>query len=90
LNKYSWISSVDDLEICSRSPSSVTSLIGAIKNFAYACFCHYWPSSEGIANAVKELLSMPRLLITLVKPVILDGFLLLTYIIRGVMVQDIS
>jgi hypothetical protein len=43
-----------------------------------------------IANTVKELLSVPKLLITPVKLVILDELLILTYVLRRVVVQDVS
>jgi hypothetical protein len=29
-----------------------------IKIFAFTCFGHYWLSSEGIGNTIKELLNM--------------------------------
>jgi hypothetical protein len=38
------------MQISSRSPSSVSNLIGARKSVAFICFGHYWPSSGGTAN----------------------------------------
>jgi hypothetical protein len=42
--------------VSSRSLSSVTSLTRASESFASICFGHYWPSTEGITNTMKQTL----------------------------------
>jgi hypothetical protein len=90
LNNCSWISCVDNLEICSRSQSGETSLLGVIKNFAYAYFDTVGHHQKRSSQHFRGVTISAKTLITAVKLVILDELLIFNYVLRGVVVQDIS